>query len=60
MQQPTVTMKDFPQQLPGESDKAFAKRVFAFVNGDDIRTKTDLRGWTGSFPFHLDNDKGAK
>ncbi len=57
-QQPTIM--ELPQQQPGESDKAYEKRFMAFVNGEDIRSKTDLRSWTGSFPFHLDNDKGAK
>ncbi len=57
-QQPTVV--ELPQQKPGESDRVYNKRVLAFIHGDDIRTKVDLRDWTGSLPFHLDNDKGAK
>lgn len=51
-QKPTVT--DLPAQLPGESDRAYNKRVMAFLHGEDVRTRTDLRDWTGSFPFHLD------
>ncbi len=51
-QPPTIT--DLPTQKDGESDDAYEKRLNAFISGDDIRTKTDLRDWTGSFPFHLD------
>ena len=51
-QQPTVT--ELPKRLPNESDRAYEKRVMAFIHGEDVRTKTDLRDWTGSFPFHLD------
>jgi hypothetical protein len=31
-------------------------RVVAWLNGDDVRTKTDLRDWTGSMPFHLNRE----
>jgi hypothetical protein len=51
-QQPTVT--DMPKRLPGEDDNAYMKRCLAFLNGDDIRTKTDLKDWTGCPPMHLD------
>lgn len=51
-QQPTVV--ELPPQLEGESDKAYEKRLMAFLVGEDVRTKTDLRDWTGSLPFHLD------
>ena len=33
------------EQRPGESDAAWSKRVRAFINGDDVRVKTDLKDW---------------
>ena len=32
------------------------KEQLAWLRGDDVRTKTDLRGWTGSLPFHLSKE----
>lgn len=57
-QPPTITT--IPERRAGESDRDYERRFLAWVNGDDVRTKTDLRDWTGSGPMHLDNDKGAK
>jgi hypothetical protein len=51
---------DLPARLPGESDEAYNRRVVAILAGDDVRTKTDLRDWTGSFPFHLDRSPETK
>lgn len=47
-------MREMPKQRDGESDEDFDLRMMAYVFGDDIRSKTDLKDWTGSFPFHLD------
>lgn len=53
-QQPTITRT--PKQMPGESDKAYEKRLMAWISGDDVRTRTDLRDWTGSGPMHLNKE----
>ena len=42
------------KRIPGESSKSHYHRVMAFIRGDDVRSRTDLRDWTGSPPFHLD------
>lgn len=42
-QAPTIT--DIPPRMPGESDRDYEKRLAAFLAGDDVRTRTDLRGW---------------
>lgn len=54
-QAPTITRT--PAQMPGESEKAYMKRLMAFIRGDDVRTKVDLREWTGAPPFHLDDTR---
>jgi len=43
------------EQQPGESDEAYYLRLAAFISGDDVRTKTDLRGYK-SCDFHLDRE----
>jgi len=53
-QQPTIT--DLPERLPGETDKVYWKRVEAGLAGENIRSKADLRDWTGSLPFHLNRE----
>lgn len=53
-QAPTLT--DVPEQKPGESNKAYSRRLSAFLAGDDVRSKMDDREWTGSPPFHLSRD----
>jgi hypothetical protein len=51
-QKPTVLGP--PEKMENESNQAYSQRFSAWLAGDDIRTKTDLRDWTGSLPFHLD------
>jgi len=51
-QAPTIT--DLPPRLPGENDKAYWRRVVRELFGESIRSKVDLREWTGSPEFHLD------
>ncbi len=48
------TLESELEPRPGESDEARYIRIAAFLCGDDIRSKDDLRDWTGSPPFHLD------
>lgn len=50
-QSPTFTT--LPDRLPGESDRAYEKRFFYYINGDDVRSRTDLKDWTGCPPMHL-------
>jgi hypothetical protein len=50
----TATITDLPERKPGESEKDYSRRLADWVRGEDVRTKTDLRGWTGCPPFHLD------
>ena len=42
------------RKRPGENDDAYYRRAAAWIAGEDVRTKTDLKDWTGSYPFHLD------
>lgn len=51
MQRPTVT--DLPERRPRESDREYYDRVQAWLNGEDVRVKTDLKDWK-SCNFHLD------
>ena len=30
--------------------------IMAMLRGDDVRSKGDLRDWTGSLPFHLSQE----
>lgn len=53
-QPPTFPRK--PRQEPGESDKAYARRLSRWLAGDDIRSKGDMREWTGAPPFHLNKE----
>lgn len=46
-----------PKKRPDETDEAYALRLVAWSNGEDIRSKTDLKDWTGSFPFHLNKEE---
>lgn len=50
------TLLTLLEQRPGESDKAYARRLAAFLAGDDVRSKADNRDWTGSPPFHLNRE----
>ena len=43
-----------PKQFPGEDDEVYYRRLEAWIKDDAATSKTDLRGWTGSLPFHLD------
>jgi len=45
-----------PKQLPGESDKAYEKRVMAWISGDDVRSKDDLRDWCPGVTWHFIRD----
>jgi hypothetical protein len=42
-QKPTLT--GLPPRAPDEGDDAYNRRVAAFLRGDDIGTKTDLRSF---------------
>ncbi|WP_162918509.1 hypothetical protein [Taklimakanibacter deserti] len=42
-QRPTITTQ--LEKRPGESDKDHERRVAAFIRGDDVRVKTDLKDW---------------
>lgn len=53
-QQATITA--LPDRKPGESDNAYARRLAAFIRGEDVRSKGDNREFTGSLPFHLSRD----
>jgi hypothetical protein len=50
------TLVSLPERMPGEDEDAYWKRVRAVLTGDDVRSKADLRDWTGSFPFHLNRE----
>jgi hypothetical protein len=52
---PTYT--DLPKKLEGESHEDHWKRVQRWLAGEDVRSKVDLREWTGSPPFHLNREK---
>lgn len=51
-QKPTVV--SLPKRISGETDKQYERRIAAWLSGDDVRSKADNREWTGSSPFHLD------
>ena len=42
------------ERQPNETDAQWAARVEHWLSADSVRTKTDLKDWTGSYPFHLD------
>jgi hypothetical protein len=47
-----ITITTQLAQRPGESDKDHEKRVAAFLRGDDVRSKGDLKDWkTADFTF---------
>lgn len=50
-----ATISDLPARLAGESDKTYWRRASAFLRGDDIRSKGDLRGWASCI-FHLNRE----
>ena len=50
------TWSDLPQRLPEESAEQYARRVAAWLAGEDVRSKGDNKDWTGSLPFHLDKE----
>ena len=50
------TFSRLPPQEPGESDREYARRLSRWLAGDDIRSKADMREWTGSPPFHLSKE----
>jgi hypothetical protein len=53
----TPTVLSLPKQEKGESDEKYYRRVRNWLNGEDVRTKVDLRDWTGSPPFHLNREE---
>ena len=61
-QEPTITDADMilPDMLPGESCKAYWRRVALALCGENDRSKADLREWTGSPPFHLAPEKNSE
>ncbi len=50
------TFPRLPKQKPGETDRDYERRLFRWITGDDIRSKADMREWTGSPPFHLNKE----
>jgi len=54
MQEPTFT--DLPKREPGETAEAYWHRIAAWLAGEDVHSKVDLREWTGSLPFHLNRE----
>ena len=51
--------KVVPLGSPGNTDAIedmTTPEIMAMLRGDDIRTKGDLRDWTGSLPFHLSKE----
>jgi len=52
-QAPTVTMP--PERLPGEKPRDYERRLQAWIDGEDVRTKTDLSGWK-TCDFHLNRE----
>jgi len=56
MTKQAATLTNLPERLPGESDKAYWRRCERVLCGEDIRSKVDLRDWTGSMPFHLNHE----
>ena len=55
MKQAPTTLR-LPERGDTETFEEYSRKVRAWIRGDDVVTKTDLRGWTGSFPFHLNRD----
>lgn len=54
-QAPTIT--DLPDRLPGETEKAYWRRVErCLIDGADVPRGDDLGGWTGSMPFHINRE----
>lgn len=45
---------------PDETERQYFDRVIAWATGADVRSKTDLRDFTGSPTFHLDNEHKKK
>lgn len=56
-QAPTIT--NLPDRKEGETDKAYERRIAAFLSGGDVRSKVDNREWTGSPPFHLNRESNG-
>lgn len=50
-QKPTIT--NLPPRLPRETDLAYERRIAAFLCGDNVRSKADLREFKTA-DFHLD------
>lgn len=55
----TLTLTDLPKRLAGETDKVYWRRAGAWVRGDDVRSKGDLRGWATCI-FHLSNEVATR
>lgn len=54
-QKPTTT--SLPPRQKGESERDYEKRIVAFLHGDDIRTKGDLKDWkSADFTFAPERD----
>lgn len=51
-----ATFPRVPKQEPGETDKQYRQRLSRWLAGDDIRSKADLREWTGTPVFHLNKE----
>lgn len=44
------------ERRPDETEDGYYIRVAAWLSGDDVRSKADLRDWTGSSTFHLNRE----
>ena len=45
-----------PERASGESEQAYLRRLSAWLVGDDVRSKDDLKEWAGSPPFHINRE----
>lgn len=50
----------FPEREGNESDESYYGRIRSWLVGEDVRSKVDLREWTGSPKFHLDRAEAPK
>lgn len=50
-----------PKRLPGESDKAYDKRLAEWARDDSVRSKADLREFkTATFHFAPEREQSSK
>lgn len=56
MSKQPMTITALPMQKSGESDRDYARRIAAWIRGDDVRTHTDLSEFK-TCDFHLAPEK---